>query len=789
MRRGCAVLLVGVLCLCGDLLVHDRLLFYRDVQRLFVPLRALVVAEIHAGRLPLWNPSQWLGVPLWGDPQAAVLYPPNLLFVLLPMAAAWRASTLLHQFLAAAFAAWFFRRAWRFGAPASILGGATFGLGGTLASCTSLPNMHAAAAWMPLALWACAAADRSGRVRAWSLLGVVLGIQLLAGSAEVCLLTWLACGLHMLLAPGSGRTSHRLGGAAVALSVALGLAAAQIVPALELAVRSARPHVGFAEATGYSLHPLAWLQLVVPGLWGSHFAGTDWGGFLVRSPSGDGVPLFDRVYAGFLPWLLAAVALRRAGWPRTFTLVLLGTCVWIALGRYTPAAALAHRILPLPLRYPEKAMLGVAFASACLAAGGLEALRTPGRARTWLIPASLLVLGGSVLAASARFARGSLVESALHFARRWSVNPHWVPPPPADFPDLVIPGVTLLLGVGVSAGVLAARTSRWRRRVPLEVLLVIGMLDLVLAGRAAIWTTPASLYSRRSPVADALRQSSSGAGRVLQEPGAAPPPAVKYPVQTRVERDAWWSQDIAETNTGAARGVLYADGYGPANLYDVALLPLEAWPGLGLGWVTRSLGGAHLSDRVAPVVQREWPDIGIALARVDAPYPRAYWTDRARAIATADSALMLIRALQVDPRRETLVEPPHDASFDVQAFIAGFRQPPAAEPAVSPRVRAARVLEDARSSLVIDVEAPSRGFLVVNDSAYPGWRARVDGRHVPVLRANAVVRAVPVEGGRHRVVLEYRPSSVLVGVAVSAATLLLLGTLRIDWRRARARRS
>jgi hypothetical protein len=788
MRWGYAVLLAGVLLLCGDLLVHDRLLYYRDVQRLFVPLRALVAAEIQAGRLPLWNPHQWLGVPLWGDPQAAVLYPPNLLFTLLPMEAAWRASTLLHQFLAAAFAAGFFRRAWRFGVPAAVLGGATYGLGSTLASCTSLPNMHAAAAWLPLALWACVVADRSNRIRGWVILGIVLGVQMLAGSAEVCLLTWLACGLHVLLVPAPERAALRIRGAAVALAVAAGLAAAQILPAYELAVRSARPHIGFAEATSYSLHPLSWLGLLVPGLWGSTLDGTHWGGFLVLSPSGDGLPLFDRVYAGFLPWLLAVVALRRSGWPRAFTLVLLGVCSTIALGRHTPAAALVYRVLPLPLRYPEKAMLGVAFAFACLAAGGLEALRAPGRARSWAVPASLLFVIGCFMAGASHFAGTSFYRAAMWVAQRSNVNPHWTAPRAADFPDLTIPGLTLAAGVAISAIVLAARSSRWRPHVAVGWLLAVGILDLVVAGRAAIWTTPASLYERRSPLVAELEHTISGAGRVLHEPGAEPPSGLAYPVRSRVEQDAWWSQDIARTNTGAPLGILYADGYGPANLFAVARIPLAAWPGLGLAWVIRSEGGRHISDTVAPDVEGRWTELGVELARVDAPRPRAYWTDRVRSLSTADSALALIRSGRANPRSITLLEPPQTKGFDFTAFLARLPETPNAGPgdaSISIDVKPARVVEDTHSSLVIEVDAPGRGFLVVNDSAYPGWRARVDGRRAPLLRANAVVRVVPVEGGRHHVVLEYRPLSVLVGVAVSVATILLAVVLCGPWRRAR----
>ena len=53
------------------------------------------------------------------------------------------------------------------------------------------------------------------------------------------------------------------------------------------------------------------------------------------------------------------------------------------------------------------------------------------------------------------------------------------------------------------------------------------------------------------------------------------------------------------------------------------------------------------------------------------------------------------------------------------------------------------------------------GYLLQREAWYPGWRARVDGVEVPVLRANLLYRAVPLERGRaqRRVLLRVRPAS------------------------------
>jgi hypothetical protein len=60
----------------------------------------------------------------------------------------------------------------------------------------------------------------------------------------------------------------------------------------------------------------------------------------------------------------------------------------------------------------------------------------------------------------------------------------------------------------------------------------------------------------------------------------------------------------------------------------------------------------------------------------------------------------------------------------------------------------------------------------------PGWRATVDGRPVEVMRANLLMRAVPLPPGSHTVVLEYHAPGARLGLGISAAAwvaLVLLG--------------
>jgi uncharacterized membrane protein YfhO len=92
----------------------------------------------------------------------------------------------------------------------------------------------------------------------------------------------------------------------------------------------------------------------------------------------------------------------------------------------------------------------------------------------------------------------------------------------------------------------------------------------------------------------------------------------------------------------------------------------------------------------------------------------------------------------------------------------------------------------AKSGIDVTVTMQRPGFIVVSESAWPGWRAYVDNNRVRILRANHAFLGVYVPAGTHSVRLRYLPQSFVVGRAISLATLLGLAIffgLRITARR------
>jgi hypothetical protein len=72
----------------------------------------------------------------------------------------------------------------------------------------------------------------------------------------------------------------------------------------------------------------------------------------------------------------------------------------------------------------------------------------------------------------------------------------------------------------------------------------------------------------------------------------------------------------------------------------------------------------------------------------------------------------------------------------------------------------------------LTVEAPAPALVVIAQAFYHNWHAFVDGKPVPILRANHAFQALEIPAGRHEVVLRYEDQAFRIGTAISALTLL-----------------
>ena len=628
----------------------------------------------------------------------------------------------------------------------AVVGAALWVLGGPFLSLVDLWHHFASAAWIPAVFLMTDRAIERRRLRDVAGLGLVLGLQILAGSADVCAMTLLAlsvwvAALHVPWRAGWRAWRPFFAGGALALALAIALSAGLWLTALEVVSRSSRRDLPKSVRTYWSLHPLELAETVPPGLPGSLPLAPAIAEALGRSRE----PFLTSLYLGLPAVVLVAAGLLGAPGRRRFVLAVLGLgALLVALGSHTPLYdGLTALVPPLRLlRYPVKAMILVGFAWAALSALGMEVWRSHPASkrhlRLALVPLAVLGIASGVTAV--------LLLASPHTFRPFLAF--------GDAPSATVAALLRPLGqaLGTRAALalmtlllvwLAARRN-WSPALLAGVLAVVAIGDLALVHPRPNPVAPPGLYGYRPDVLGAIGDPATA--RVYSydysDPGVAMRRLGRPYAHFDIDYRGLHSESLARM-THLARLVEDQPG---------GLLRL-----LRVGAVTHVVGLHRVGgDDLEPL--DEIPGLfedPILLLGVPDPLPRAYAVGGTRTAAGID-AVGAILDPAFEPRDEVLLE-----SGPARVAPAGFSS-------------SVRIAGEAADRVRLEVELSTGGHVVLVDTYDPGWRASVDGRPAPLLRANVAFRAVAVPAGRHVVEMVYRPPLALAGLALSGLSFLLI---------------
>lgn len=85
--------------------------------------------------------------------------------------------------------------------------------------------------------------------------------------------------------------------------------------------------------------------------------------------------------------------------------------------------------------------------------------------------------------------------------------------------------------------------------------------------------------------------------------------------------------------------------------------------------------------------------------------------------------------------------------------------------------------------LVYESSSTEAGVAVFSEVYYPGWRVTIDGQPVELARADYILRALNIPGGKHTIEMSFDPQSLHTteGIAYAALALLLVGAVALVW--------
>jgi hypothetical protein len=183
---------------------------YRDAGHYYYPLYQRVQAEWSQGRWPLWEMEENAGMPLLGNPTAAVLYPGKLIYGLLPYPWAARVYILAHSALAF-LAMLVLMRGWAVGWAGSGMAALCYAFGMPVLFQYSNVVYLVGAAWLPLGFLAVDRWLRDRHRAAVPGLALVLAMQFLGGDPQSAyLLGFCAVAYAVGLAQAGGSTEDPL---------------------------------------------------------------------------------------------------------------------------------------------------------------------------------------------------------------------------------------------------------------------------------------------------------------------------------------------------------------------------------------------------------------------------------------------------------------------------------------------------------------------------------------------------------------------------------------------------
>ncbi len=711
-----------------------------DSAYVFEPDGLMVREALRDGRLPLWAPELGAGWPLLATQQSAPLYPLNWISVLFPYweSLAWIA---LLKLGLAGLGAFLLGRALGLRRGPALLGGVAFAFGTYMVVWLMHPHVNA----YVLLPWLFLLGERlahSGAVRDAAAFAGVLGIAFLGGHPASGLIVTLAAAgwiAYRIAAFGLTRSAaaRRAGLAAAAGLLGAAIGAVMLVPLFEA--------LGQSWNYSRSQPPLpirSGLSLFFPEYWGRADRGPDLGplNFTERT-----------IYAGAVPTILAVAGLaaRRPTGPQFFFagLALLGLLLALDTG---PIASVAGSLPVLDQIQLHRVLVLVLFGIAMLGAFGLQRLldATPAERRRMLVAGAVTALLPALVVLVVNLS--ALDELGGAVKRLVGVTS------PASNDALILQSLLRwLLPALAAVGLLAFALGR--RRAPAllaAVALSITAIDLLAMGWGYNPAIPkAEADPPAPPPVEAMRRLSAGGERVTGIGGLVPNTASRWGLldargheQPVVERTTllWFGlggvagDGTVAVNPQDPKSRLLLDVFGVrAVLTAPAAGPLP--PGLRGSRVAFSGPGGNVLERAAPL-------------------PPAFVAYSWRPSAGLDESILHVGLGSAEQARD-------------QPAVETDAQPPPGPPLPA---TPGRVVERSDTEVVIEVEARRAGQLVLLDTFYPGWEAKVDGEDAEIRPANGAFRAVPVDAGRHEVRFDYRPASVTAGGITTVAALVVV---------------
>lgn len=724
-----------------------------DDLRIFYPQRHLTVSEYQQGILPLWNPYNYSGNYHAGLSETAVFYPLFLLFLILPQLPLWIFFMILEP-ISIAIGTYLFLRLLKLSRAAAILGSITFAFSGVvIVRMIEGLSVGQTLLWIPFVLYGIEGFFQKKKTRYLFVVLISLACSLFAGWFQFAFYTILLGGLYAAFRWVTEKNKKQNSTIFLPFVLLPFVTIFQIVPAFESFLLSSRGATTTQELL--NLHLMPWdhlLTYIFPDFWGNPGSYN----FFGKSEYKESI-----LYIGVIPFILSLFGISLTKTNKYVFFFSVVSVVGIFLGIDNPVT---RNILSLPIPIvssflPNRVFYFATVGLSVLSAYGLEYLLS--KRLSWIrtifvgiVTATILILANGFI-----FFASVPMVSQLPVVKLFSFlgNLHFI----SQAYQIEIAKHNLYLSdILVVSFVIVFLVGRFVSKK----ILLVGIFVLAIVGQiyfaqkyipfseAQFVFPPNDVFTYLQNHAGINRFISTGNGYIaansslfynLYSPDGVGSmyigrygKLVSY-MQTK-GKDFVHIPRIEIRIAPSADEVLSGN-----NSFLLRFMQID-----GITYVVRLKSDPATVDK--KLFSKVWENNKWEMYQYNQVLPRIFWTNNFAVLKNDDKNLATIYTtfgktiiLEKDP---------------------GFAQ--------SKGEGQAQVLEYKPKEIQVRISSSTSGLVYISDNDVPQWQAKVDGKQVPILRANYSFMAVPVTQGKHIIVLQYQDRKEAIAFLVAGIVIL-----------------
>lgn len=683
-----------------------------DAFSLFFPWKILEAKLFKQFQLPLWNKYSFSGTPLLADYHSAVLFPPNLLFVISEKYG-WGLYVLFSTLFCLA-SMYIFLGGHVKDKLARAIGAIVFAFSGLMTTWVEFGTAIWAIGFLPLALYCLDRSTKSKDKKFLVFLSLAICLLILAGNVQIVIYSVFLISLYIFFEYKQSKLPPF-----IYIFLGILLATPQLLPTMEFYLRSIRSSEKFSSLFDFGLIPL--------------FEATRlWAADLFGNPT-------TRNYFGKLDYHETSPFLGTLTLPLVIPLLFnfrklspaskFFSCVFLAslfLAFSSPFTKLIYS-LPLPLltySYASRILFLTSFSASVLLAISLDHLPFEKKNKTIASISSATIFTFSLITIFTLIPEQLRIVSLRNFA---------------------LPGVLLAI-------LPVILFTKINKQLVLLVIFLLLSFDLLRYFSKQTPFISANLVFPSTPVLDFLARQ-MGPFRIAADHGPLLPPNtwVYYGLESIEGYDPLRATDYNQLFNIAANGKYSNTLNRFSEIADVNPKFLDL---LNVKYflTLKDSESNKMSKASAKLLQYGYKPIfeegKVLVLENPSVFSRAFFVSKIERVNNPKELQVALENPQFDPKVSAIVQGDLEVADDISI---------------------GQVIEFNHRDNEVEITTRSQGsgFLVLADSFDPGWTVKVNQKPSPIFKVNGALRGVALPSGQNHVLYEYQPNSFKIGLYLS----------------------